>query len=382
MTRQLVKEIYEASLEPERWRSTLAAIAQESGGQGAHLLLWDEHGSTSPFCMYVGVDSPDAERLFAEYYGAIDPRRRYVMTRPVGEWMACHHVCDERFVQSSEFYQDYMIPTVGCRFMAGVRLSAEGGLHALLAVGRRADSRALPYEETELSVLRELTPHLQLAVRVQNRIGMLEDQLAVRDAALDRLSMAVLIVERDGLIRYSNAPGEAMLQSLTGPFNSNAGRLVCRSGRQGRRLEAAIRGAVDLGVGDAIAFGAGHADLNNCVVLPLSPRLKLTTPWQRPMVMLLCTGSGAGDLVDLKVLNALFNLTPAEARLAAGLGAGKTVEAFAVQTGISVLTARSQLRSVFSKVGVNRQADLVAILQRLSHVTPGSLDAGDCGACR
>lgn len=105
----------------------------------------------------------------------------------------------------------------------------------------------------------------------------------------------------------------------------------------------------------------------NCVVV-LSPRLSLARPWQRPMAMLVFADPGAGFPVDWKTLQSLFGLTPAESRLAAGLAAGQSLEAYATASGISPMTAGAQLRAVFEKVGVHRQAELVAILQRTAQV--------------
>ena len=91
MTPDLLQAIYEAALEPACWHDALDQTSRLVGGHGGHMLVWDERGS-APFSMNIGFANPDADRLFAEYYGGIDPRRQYAMTRPVGEWMACHRV--------------------------------------------------------------------------------------------------------------------------------------------------------------------------------------------------------------------------------------------------------------------------------------------------
>jgi len=71
-------------------------------------------------------------------------------------------------------------------------------------------------------------------------------------------------------------------------------------------------------------------------------------------------------------LRAAFQLSPAEARLAARLAAGDLLETVAEQLGIAKETARNQLKSIFSKVGIHRQAELVAILSALEAILPGA----------
>jgi DNA-binding CsgD family transcriptional regulator len=64
-------------------------------------------------------------------------------------------------------------------------------------------------------------------------------------------------------------------------------------------------------------------------------------------------------------LRSVFRLTEAEARLATQLAFGNSLESVADQFGIAKETARSQLKSIFAKTGVHRQAELVAVLAKL-----------------
>ena len=63
-----------------------------------------------------------------------------------------------------------------------------------------------------------------------------------------------------------------------------------------------------------------------------------------------------------ELLQGLFDLTPAEARVAREIGEGRTVDSIAEMFGLSRETVRSQLKAVLGKMGVGRQADLVAML--------------------
>ena len=76
------------------------------------------------------------------------------------------------------------------------------------------------------------------------------------------------------------------------------------------------------------------------------------------------------QLPDEDLLAALFRLSRAEARLAIGLLKGLSAAECAVQAGVGVATIRSQLHSIFSKTGVRRQAQLVALLSRVPALRP------------
>lgn len=63
-------------------------------------------------------------------------------------------------------------------------------------------------------------------------------------------------------------------------------------------------------------------------------------------------------------LTKTWRLTATEIRLVFHLAYGGTIAGYAELFGVSVGTARSQLKSIFAKTGVNRQAALVALIPR------------------
>jgi DNA-binding CsgD family transcriptional regulator len=64
------------------------------------------------------------------------------------------------------------------------------------------------------------------------------------------------------------------------------------------------------------------------------------------------------------MLQAVFRLTPAEARLAIGIARGRDLEAIANELGITVATIRTQLKAVFAKTNTSRQSELAVLLAR------------------
>jgi DNA-binding CsgD family transcriptional regulator len=110
------------------------------------------------------------------------------------------------------------------------------------------------------------------------------------------------------------------------------------------------------------------------------PLVLLSCNDEQPLIAHLAAESeGAGghcamsliDLHDFPVphedtLRVVFDLTPAEARLAQGITRGDTLEEIATSLRIKMPTARTQLSAVFAKTGTRRQAKLIAILTRLA----------------
>ena len=58
-----------------------------------------------------------------------------------------------------------------------------------------------------------------------------------------------------------------------------------------------------------------------------------------------------------------FGLTPRETQVALHLAGGGSIADYAAEHGLSEQTVRSQLKSIFGKTGVNRQAALAALFR-------------------
>jgi DNA-binding CsgD family transcriptional regulator len=67
-----------------------------------------------------------------------------------------------------------------------------------------------------------------------------------------------------------------------------------------------------------------------------------------------------------ELVQSLFDLTPAEARVARGLSAGETLEEIASTGGVSRNTIRTQLRGALEKTGCRRQVEVVALLSGIA----------------
>jgi DNA-binding CsgD family transcriptional regulator len=92
--------------------------------------------------------------------------------------------------------------------------------------------------------------------------------------------------------------------------------------------------------------------------------------FSRCAAMLMLTPVTRPEAPSVEVIRSLFDLTPAEARVARGLAAGQTVKVMAAESGKSTSTVRTHLNAVLAKTGSSRQSDVVALLNGLR--PPGS----------
>ena len=83
------------------------------------------------------------------------------------------------------------------------------------------------------------------------------------------------------------------------------------------------------------------------------------------LALLLLHDLGVRRTPDPAALAAAFELTPSEVRVATHIAAGASARQIANTHGVAMSTVRSQIRTVFDKVGVCRQSELAAALSAL-----------------
>ena len=93
--------------------------------------------------------------------------------------------------------------------------------------------------------------------------------------------------------------------------------------------------------------------------LPLPPGIR---PESEARVAIFLTDPESQTVPDAEALRQLYGLIGAEARIAAALVQGRNISEAAEEFGISLNTARTQVKSVLSKTQTRRQSDLERLL--------------------
>jgi DNA-binding CsgD family transcriptional regulator len=192
------------------------------------------------------------------------------------------------------------------------------------------------------------------------------------ERALDMLDCALLIVDDEGRVEYRNRVAAALLARSHGGLALGGGTLTAK----GRKLREALAEAIHLACTELQSSGL-------CLSQPGLPPER----WLRLVVAPIYFGSAGSraSRAALWILNtetpaapseellaALFGLSRAEARLALGMLAGRSAAECARIAGVGLATIRTQLHSIFTKTGVRRQAQLVALLSKVPVLQLGS----------
>ena len=185
-------------------------------------------------------------------------------------------------------------------------------------------------------------------------------------STLEFVTSPLLRVDERSAIVWMNAAAEAGLKSHPG-LMLGAGRLRGRARAADERLQASIRWAAGL-------KGYAARQAARSVVPALHGTLPVVLGESGEGVLDICWVSAEGGMIlvsfndqrateqRLEAAAVVYGLTPAQLRLVRLIVAGRDMVEAASDLGISVTTARTQLKRMFDKVGVSSQASLVRAL--------------------
>jgi DNA-binding CsgD family transcriptional regulator len=184
---------------------------------------------------------------------------------------------------------------------------------------------------------------------------------------LDALGVPLFLIQPNRTIAHANPPGLRLLD-VGHLFYATRGNLACRDAESNSALEAALReidsGAIDRKV---VRLHTRHGATIPCVLKPV----------KQGNYILIAVLELYGIESDAEVIAAAFQLTAAEARIAAAVSAGNNPQQCAALLNIKVSTVRTQLVSVFRKTGTTSQAHLARLILPLTIFSPsgGDFDA-------
>lgn len=173
--------------------------------------------------------------------------------------------------------------------------------------------------------------------------------------ALDALPLAALAVDGAGKILFANRKGAELL-ALKDPLCLDASG-ICRAmtPSETHLLHQAITGIARGAVPSVQALAGKDGERYSALIEPPPP------PGSDAAAFLFVRLIDAQAAPSADALKQLFGLSPTEARLAHELATGLDVKDAAGSMGVTVNTARTYLRTIFQKTGVNRQSELMRL---------------------
>jgi len=356
----LVDLIYEAAFVPIRWYSVLQEACDLSASASAQLFFFNE--TTPPR----GVTLENMKALFDKFI--------------TGDmWKFSDSVQKTCALQPASFIpvDDYMSAEEIARDPARVMLREFGiGAHLCSAIAMPTGELATfvfqkwmkdgTYRQKEIAQLDALRPHLARASLVAGRLHL--ERAEATTSALELMGLPAAVLSTNGRVIAANSYLERMDAALLPVAHGG----LAIADRDANRLfqDAVTRIHQETAVGSIPVPAIGGKAAFVVHLLPL--RRAAHDIFGGADTLIIATPITPTALVpSASLLNALFDLTPTETRVAADLASGLTLTECASKNGVTTKTARTYLERIFRKTGARKQSQLVAMLKTVQPlVTP------------
>ena len=363
---ELACGFYEAAAQPEQWSVTLEKASSVFGADGSCIIAFPSSSIGAVWSS--GLDEL-AHTFFDEGWHTRNERlARALPIRHIRPVMTESDLFSPDELERHPFNAEF-INVHGYRWGAGCFLSEVDGWNTAFTVERKAHRER--YGAAEVEAMTKLLPHMRNAAQIASRLA-----LSKGDGMLDafeKMCCAAILLNCTGRVHRYNRQTEHYLNReirivqgcLTACHNdSNAGfqRLI------GGVLGSPVRTPAH---SQTLATLMRHDTMKRplfALGMPIIGAAQDVFQHSKAMVMLI--DPDAQVTPSELVLRHGFSLTPAETRLALALANGATLHEFAEKQHIAVGTARIQLKAIMAKTATHRQADLVALLARLSLIPP------------
>jgi DNA-binding CsgD family transcriptional regulator len=359
----LIQCIYEATLDASRWQGLAQALSDAFNGAPTGIAL-QPPGSPVTDVIYRSRGFRDEfHARFADYAKQGLPWEEGRRKHFVGRFGLTTEVISDARLRESAFYREWMAPQgLGPHAPVAHTISLDGG-HPAAALAIFPTEATGPFGASDLEFGDLLVPHLALGYRLlaENRRHQ-----ALADA-IDRFPTGVALLDARGHLLLANRGVHQILAQDDGiALDGDSVRASVTS--DDATLRRAITGAVEAAVAgrlieSAVLSVSRRSGRRPYVVLvgPLRPHSGDPTATDA-VVVLYVADLEQGVLRRREVLHELYGLTEAETQLVELLCQGSSLDEAAGARGVTLNTARSQLKQVFAKTHTSRQSELVRLV--------------------
>ncbi|MDH3662239.1 MAG: hypothetical protein OEU92_19795 [Alphaproteobacteria bacterium] len=367
---KLIDRCYGAATDDDHWPAFLKDLRQLLDGHGTTLLFTD--AKMRPIDRFFSDNvSPESIADYQAHFHSVDIRMQRTVPDALNSIVTDRDLVDEAIVNGHEFYQDFLRP-IGHRYIVAGAMDLEDGSYAFCSTHRGLDQEHADSGILEKAAL--IMPHIRRSLQLRRRFSTINARGQAALELLDGFAQAVYLIDSEGRIIWQNAWADRLLDQQDGLI-TNDGELRALSVAASAELQQHIKSAISVSK-------RPHTRAGGMMTVP-RPSLKrsyqlLITPLAQSEELNLASRqlnvspSAAIFVTDLEqkpvprteMLRTLYNLTPAEARLATALGSGVSIKNYAEQAKLSIHYVRWLLKQVEAKTDTRRMTDLIRLLAR------------------
>ncbi|QTL04436.1 helix-turn-helix transcriptional regulator [Aquabacter sp. L1I39] len=353
MTEHLIDRIYESAALPELWEGTLQRVADEVGSIGGLLFVLRDAKTRC-------VASPGARDLWEGFVAGgwleKNSRAQRLLTLNHPGWVHDLDLFTREEVEREPVYVDFF-RKAGGGWGAGTAMELPDGDSIFFTMERAY--AAGPFPVHQIQALDGLRPHLGRSAYLSMRLAMAHAQTTV--AALGAVDTPAAVLRANGRLLAANGQMEALIPDI---FVDQRGRFSLTQKSADAIFDRALDQLSAGGLADVASIPIrGREPLERGFVIHVLPvRRAAHDVFSGAAFIVIANKVTMTPSPRANLLSALFDLTPAEARIARAVAELQSPADIARACGVSRETVRTQIKTIFAKTGLNSQAALARLV--------------------
>ncbi|WP_332684027.1 helix-turn-helix transcriptional regulator [Bosea sp. (in: a-proteobacteria)] len=353
MDERFLESLYEAAVVPELWPEVLRRFQNVTRGAGAVLVT-----VAAGQARWVS-SSADFDEVVTTHFERFpgNERTRRLIARNHAGFLRDVDIFTSEEMAAEPVYADFLVPRGLGIGVATSIASPSGEAFILHAERERREGHLEPEMIGRLDAMR---PHLARAMLLSARLDFERARGATQ--ALEAMGLPAAVLDRNGRPLSINALLAEMIPEVV---QDRPSRLTLTNAAADGLLAPALAAMGRAPAGATVrSIPVARQGERPPLIVHLSPiRGAAHDIFARAAAILVVTPVVLSDMPSAAVVQGLFDLTPAEARLAALIAAGSRPRDAAATLGVTEETARTTLKRVMAKTGLHRQSELVGMLR-------------------
>jgi PAS domain-containing protein len=363
----LLLDLYACTSDRSRWPHVLDQICHATGARSAVLQFLESDGECAWSRRAWRDSASEAARMEHEKYMGddVNPRLRFARQRVLSP---SQHVFRDRdfFVPGDPALAETKDRVAAIHLGHFISVSTLLSGHERLALVLHRDlSVRRDFGPDEEAFALGLIPHFMQTIRLLERIEDTQRDAQDLREAIDCVRCALVLCEPDGAVCWANRSARDMFAH--GSRIHVSGDRVATSSHEEtlslyRRIEQFAKGgAYDQFAERYLVLGRGSGTALQVAMYAVSGETASSLCGRVPTrrILLVLSSPDQVPTFPADLIAHVFALSPAESRVAAALCGGLTINEYAKAAGVTIGTARCQLKQVLVKTQASRQADLV-----------------------
>lgn len=380
----LLDTLYAAPCAAEGWSPFLNRLVQLTGSRSARMLVLDRQAETVLSSLKHNIDD-SAHRQYVDHFVNECPWRPELKHKAPGRLYSSYldFSCPQPAYYRTRFFNDWARHQDIHHGVCGTVWQDDDQTVQLLIQRTRGQGH---YTSDETLLINQVVDHVRRAVQLHVQVDAIEQQRRGLADAMDVEALPYLLLDANARILHCCSTAEALLDSHPA-LGSRDGQLLLAAPRMQARLMRTLRqlGGRNAPGGDVLLLPDASGQPLRCLISPLRAEHAHEALWQgsaRPLAIVYLQAPLGHLHIDEALLGRLFDLSEAEARVAADIARGLGPQQIAERYGVSVHTVRTQLKQAFNKTQTSRQNELARLIltspaTRRSRQATLRLEAGD-----